>query len=81
MSDLETAFKSGILGEVRELWFSGLEGQEEKFVLPGRKDMGRWFSQDDKFDKACVYVSTPSPLNLLLVSLSLKFATLGLTRP
>lgn len=52
-SELKQTLTPSLLGDVHKLWFDHLSS-EEALILPGWSEMGRWFSRDDTFDKACV---------------------------
>ncbi|CAG8142426.1 unnamed protein product [Penicillium nalgiovense] len=58
-SELKQTLTPSLLGDVHKLWFDHLSS-EEALILPGWSEMGRWFSRDDTFDKACVTQFRPA---------------------
>ncbi|KAJ5788350.1 hypothetical protein N7457_003340 [Penicillium paradoxum] len=51
-SELKQTLTPTLLNDVHKLWFDHLSS-EEALILPGWGEMGKWFSRDDDFDKAC----------------------------
>ncbi|KAJ5400615.1 hypothetical protein N7465_011104 [Penicillium sp. CMV-2018d] len=58
-SDLKRTLTPTLLDDVHKLWFDHLSC-DEALVLPGWSDMGKWFSHDEAFDKACVTQFRPA---------------------
>ncbi|CAG8909325.1 unnamed protein product [Penicillium egyptiacum] len=57
--DLKQTLTPTLLVDVHKLWFDHLSS-EESLVLPGWSEMGKWFSRDEAFDKACVTEFRPA---------------------
>ncbi|KAK4862407.1 hypothetical protein LT330_002540 [Penicillium expansum] len=58
-SELKQILTSTLLDDVHKLWFNHLSC-EDALILPGRSEMGKWFSRDEAFDKACVTQFRPA---------------------
>ncbi|KAJ5175289.1 uncharacterized protein N7482_001166 [Penicillium canariense] len=52
-SELNETLTADLLDEVREFWFEYFE-DEDALILPGQRELDRWFIRDDDFDKICV---------------------------
>jgi hypothetical protein len=52
-SELKQTLTPALLDDVHTFWFDHLESKDA-LILPKMSDMGRWFSRDPEFDKACV---------------------------
>lgn len=51
-SELGHFLTPALFSDVHKLWFNHLS--EESLILPGGKEMGKWFTRDEAFDQACV---------------------------
>ncbi|KAF9241680.1 hypothetical protein DTO013E5_6933 [Penicillium roqueforti] len=58
-SELKQTLTPSLLDDVHKLWFNHLSC-EEALILPGWSEMGKWFSRDEAFDKACVTQFCPA---------------------
>jgi uncharacterized protein (DUF924 family) len=52
-AELKQTLTPALLDDVHTFWFDHLS-DEESLVLPGWSEMGKWFTRDEAFDKACV---------------------------
>ncbi|KGO77777.1 Tetratricopeptide-like helical [Penicillium italicum] len=58
-SELKRTLTPALFDDVHKLWFDHLSC-EEALILPGGSEMGKWFSHDEAFDKACVAQFRPA---------------------
>ncbi|KAF3387689.1 hypothetical protein F1880_000880 [Penicillium rolfsii] len=58
-SELKEALTPDLLEEIRNFWFDHVE-DEDALIIPGQKEMQRWFSRDETFDKLCIAQFQPA---------------------